>query len=220
MAKPLAILDIERSVAINKPVRLAQWRTGCILCSLEGWTVVVATHAGMTMPVVVELSHNPENAPRTEIENRTNNPIDRSEGPAASRRLIYWLQLGHRGYYFAMAPTSIREAIEWIRSCPTMGPYQNMMIRVLSNHESEFSDSDLQFTVSMYMSLNVILDDRHVGIRGPEHLDQKWFTLGPNEDDLILRLGNGAEVVQESVRPEIDAAELIQTGIRHIAGST
>lgn len=115
-----------------------------------------------------------------------------------------------------MTPTTIREAIDWIGACPLLGPNQERMTRILTKNEREFDNGRFQFTVSMHMQLNVIVDDGFHGCRGPEELDRKWFTLGPHDDGLILRLGDGSEIKNEAVMPEQAATELIRQGIRHI----
>ncbi|MDY0167914.1 MAG: hypothetical protein RBS80_15305 [Thermoguttaceae bacterium] len=91
------------------------------------------------------------------------------------------------------------------------------MTRVLTDNEREFDNGQFQFTVSMCSQLNVIVDDGFHGIRKPEQEEHKWFTLGPYDDGVILRLGDGTDILNEVVMREEEVTDLIRQGIRHIS---
>jgi len=118
-----------------------------------------------------------------------------------------------------MTQTTIREAIDWIRECPVPGPQHELMTRVLTENESEFDNVSLQFTVSMYMQLNVIVGDGFHRVRGAEQEDQAWFTLGPHDGGLVLRQGIGFELRHEVCLSEDGARDLIRQGIEHVTGN-
>jgi|GEM_PF-3631058 len=115
----------------------------------------------------------------------------------------------------AMAVTNLKEAIRWIQECPKPSTVQ-VLVRVLAKNEREFDRDEFQFTVSMYTRLNVMLDDGYRGIRGPEHNDYNWFTLGASEEEVRLCIGNGSVVLGTRSAPEEFAAALIRAGIRHL----
>lgn len=91
------------------------------------------------------------------------------------------------------------------------------MIRVLKRNESEFACADFQFTVSMYQTLNVELDDGFHGIRDAKNNVRKWFTLSPMDNELVLRIGKGCDILDEYTSSQKHAAELIRLGIRHLS---
>ncbi|QDT95371.1 hypothetical protein [Gimesia aquarii] len=115
-----------------------------------------------------------------------------------------------------MASTKISEAIAFFKQCPYPHSKQDLMIRVLTDNESEFQNGHYQFSVGMYIQLNVELDDGH-----DELADHNYFTLGPtDDDDLVLRLGNKSGILETKILPEDKVTELIRSGINHLSKQT
>ena len=90
------------------------------------------------------------------------------------------------------------------------------MVRVLENNKQEFDCNSFQFTVSMYMSLNVIIDDGYHGIRDADDVCQKWFSLGPSDDGLVVRTGDGDAISDTIYGSETSASSLIRNGVEHL----
>jgi hypothetical protein len=84
------------------------------------------------------------------------------------------------------------------------------MATLLNDVRDFFDGHRLKYTVSMFVRLNAQPDDGTDGFRAG--FPERWFTLGPSDDQFTITLGTGGDVINtkdlsgEDVRPAIAEA--------------
>ncbi len=96
-----------------------------------------------------------------------------------------------------MAPRTIDGVIDWILECPRVSQTQQRLVALLNDLRDLLQPQKFKYTVSMYVSVNVVLDDGRDGIE--TSLPEKWFSFEATADEYVVRTGSSERLLTEVI---------------------
>jgi len=116
-----------------------------------------------------------------------------------------------------VAPTKVSQVVAWLMECPAVGEHQHRMAALMTLLQPVFEQYRLQFTVSMYVCVNIIADDGFHGIRTKP--EERSLALQPCRENYELMVRGAAGAIGRAVASEREMGALLESALNWLTKS-